>query len=238
MVCSERIPLLSRGVASQYSYADQPTSQILVGSSSLHYANGAVHSHLSELGWVQYNLPDGTTYYSHLTRKVTTDLDLRSERILRAVTIWVEERENETVSVEVEGWLLESKDTAARAKKKSGWGRQNKKEEEPIYLERWWVDHHHRSVTKGIGGAGEHVGYSRSHAYTNGYGNDNGKGKKQAKHAKHANEDRKSFSCEKIFDQLFFPQTSIWNIVTGHSWSLILPISLFLNEPKQKRSMC
>jgi hypothetical protein len=55
-------------------------------------------------------------------------------------------------------------------------------------LERWWVDHHQRSVTKGIGG--EHAGYGRNHAYANGHGH--GKGTKQATHAKSAQEDRKS----------------------------------------------
>jgi hypothetical protein len=93
------------------------------------------------------------------------------------------------VSADVEGWLLESKDKAAKAKKSGGWGRKNKKEEEPVYLERLWVDHHQRSVTKGIGG-GEHTGYGRNHAYGNGHGH--GKGKKQATHAKSAEEDRKS----------------------------------------------
>jgi hypothetical protein len=174
----ERIPLLSRATANEYSHT-------LVGSSSARYATSNIRSTLSELGWVEYNLPDGTTYYSHLTRKLTTDLDMRSERILRAVTLWVEERENEGTSADVEGWLVESKDRAAKAKKSSGWGRKNKKEEEPVYLEKWHIDHHHRKVTKAIG-AGEH-GHGQSHAYANGHGH--GKGKMQATHAKPVEED-------------------------------------------------
>jgi hypothetical protein len=181
VVYSERIPLLSRATANEYSHT-------LVGSSSARYATSNIRSTLSELGWVEYNLPDGTTYYSHLTRKLTTDLDMRSERILRAVTLWVEERENEGTSADVEGWLVESKDRAAKAKKSSGWGRKNKKEEEPVYLEKWHIDHHHRKVTKAIG-AGEH-GHGQSHAYANGHGH--GKGKMQATHAKPVEEDRES----------------------------------------------
>lgn len=124
-----------------------------------------------------------------MNRKLTTDLDLRSERILRAVTLWVEERENEGVTVDVEGWLVELKDKPAKAKKKSGgWGRKDKKDDEPVDLERWWVDHQQRSVTKGITSGGEHAGYGRNHGHSNGH--DHGKGKKQATQAKIAQEDR------------------------------------------------
>lgn len=138
---------------------------------------------------MEYNLPDGTTYYSHLTKRLTTDLDLRSERILRAVTLWIEERENESVGVDLEGWLKESSSKNAKAKKRSGWGSKKNKDGSPIFLERHWVDHHQRSVFKDDVEVGKYAGYGRNHAHTNGHA---GKGKNHASSIpKSSAEDRK-----------------------------------------------
>ena len=91
------------------------------------------------------------------------------------------------MSLDVEGWLVEDK--VAKAKKSSGWGKKSKKDEQPVYLERWWVDHQQRRVTKGMGSV-EHIGYGRNRGYANGHGH--GKGKKQAASIKIV-EDRRFF---------------------------------------------
>jgi len=99
----------------------------------------------------------------------------------------MEERETESAGIDMEGWLKESSDKNIK-KKKSGWGgRKNKKEDDLVFLERYWVDHHRRSVSKD----GEVIGYGRNHAYTNGHGH-HGKGKKQAHASKVMEEDRMS----------------------------------------------
>ncbi|TEB32086.1 hypothetical protein FA13DRAFT_284021 [Coprinellus micaceus] len=49
-----------------------------------------VNPKLHDLGWVEYHLPDGTSYYVHPTLRVTTDVNLRSERLLDDVTDWLD----------------------------------------------------------------------------------------------------------------------------------------------------
>jgi hypothetical protein len=46
---------------------------------------------LHELGWLEYHLPDGSFYYVHPTRKVTTDVNLRDEKVLSEVTVYLED---------------------------------------------------------------------------------------------------------------------------------------------------
>jgi len=100
------------------------------------------------------HLPDGSVYYDHPTRRVTTDLNLRIERILFAVDGWMEERKDETLDVSVGGWLREADGKRHVPKKASGgwWGR--KKAEEVIYFERLWVDRYARSVENDGNGNG------------------------------------------------------------------------------------
>src|SRR6266540_2503697 len=146
IILSERIPLLARSPPNGYSQAPSATHNVSGPSTS--WATSNTQARLIDLGWIEYNLPDGTTYYSHMTKKLTTDLNLRSERILNAVTLWMEERETESAGIDMEGWLKESSDKNIK-KKKSGWGgRKNKKEDDLVFLERYWVDHHRRSVSK------------------------------------------------------------------------------------------
>ena len=46
---------------------------------------------LHDLGWLEYHLPDGSFYYVHPTRKVTTDVNLRDEKVLSEVTVYLED---------------------------------------------------------------------------------------------------------------------------------------------------
>ena len=205
---SERIPLLPTApdrYLHTYGHNSQATATEnrvppVVGPST--WTNGDTQPRLLDLGWVEYSLPDGTIYYSHLTKRLTTDLDLRSERIIHAVTLWVEDRESESISVDLEGWLKES---STKAKKRSGWGsKKNKKEEDPVFLERYWVDHQQRSVFKEDGQDGKNTGYGRNYAYTNGHGQGHaGKGKKQATKPKVSEDDRK-FHLIPTFDDQFY----------------------------------
>ena len=204
MTNSERIPLLptapdrylhTYGHNSQATTAENRVSPV-VGPST--WTNGSTQPRLLDLGWVEYSLPDGTTYYSHLTKRLTTDLDLRSERILHAVTLWVEDRESESIGVDLEGWLKES---SKKAKKSSGWGsKKNKKEEDPVFLERYWVDHHQRTVSKEDGEDGKNAGYGRNYAYTNGHA---GKGKKHANSKPKVSEEDRKFHLVPAFDEQF-----------------------------------
>jgi hypothetical protein len=156
---------------------------------------------LLDLGWVGYSLPDGTTYYSHQT-KSTTDLDLRSERIIHAVTLWVGDREGENIGVNLEGRLKES---STKAEKRSGWGsKKSKKEDDPVFLERYRVDHQQRSVFKDDGADGKNTGYGRNCAYTNGHGQGHaGKGKKQANSKPKVSEEDRKFHVVPTFGDQF-----------------------------------
>jgi len=128
-------------------------------------------------------------YYVHPTRRVTTDLNLRVDRILFAVDGWLEERKDETLDVGVEGWLREASGKKHTSKKASGggWLSGKKKTEEVISLERFWVDHHARSVVKDVDDV---VGYARGHVHGHG---GHGKGKKQAGSMPKSDEDRTFF---------------------------------------------
>ena len=143
---------------------------------------------LHDLGWLEYHLPDGSVYYVHPTRRVTTDLNLRIERILFAVDGWMEERKDETLDVSVEGWLREADGKKHVQKKASGgwWGGKNKAEE-VIYFERFWVDHHARSVVKDGDEGRKAISYARGHGH--GYGG-HGKGKKPSSPPQKSTEDR------------------------------------------------
>lgn len=83
-------------------------------------------------------------YYVHPARRVTTDVSLRSERVLDAVEAWLNDKRDESLDVGVEAWLREAKGGAA---KKGGWGA-GKKGASEVLLERYWVDHHARTVVK------------------------------------------------------------------------------------------
>ncbi|KAF9552621.1 hypothetical protein CPC08DRAFT_768163 [Agrocybe pediades] len=138
------------------------------------------HPKLHEYGWLEYRLPDGSVYYVHPTRRLTTDVDLRSERMLMAVEKWVDEKDGEnggfdgdglgglrggkTINVGVEGWLKEAK-SAAGGQKKPAKGQSY----QPVFFERFWVDHIRRTVvrdeeekSRGSGYVGRGMGYGSS----------------------------------------------------------------------------
>ncbi|KAF8804295.1 hypothetical protein BYT27DRAFT_6700590 [Phlegmacium glaucopus] len=98
------------------------------------------HPKLHNLGWLEYYLPDGTVYYVHPTTRVTTEINLRSERMLTGVERFLEDHGKDhpggagsaaegTVAAGGEIWL---RDVGTA---KSG-----------MVLERWWVDHRVRTV--------------------------------------------------------------------------------------------
>ncbi|KAF9445219.1 hypothetical protein P691DRAFT_282686 [Macrolepiota fuliginosa MF-IS2] len=62
---------------------------------------------LHELGWIEYHLPDGMFYYVHPTRRVTTDVNLRTEKVLTAVTGYLE-NVKENVPSGCELWLRDA----------------------------------------------------------------------------------------------------------------------------------
>ncbi|KAJ3505857.1 hypothetical protein NLJ89_g7196 [Agrocybe chaxingu] len=186
----ETLPLLSRQ-AGKSNYLNTSTQGHKHGASSTHHVlisplapspsswttYGNSHPRLHELGWLEYHLPDGTVYYVHPTRRITTDINLRSERLLDAVSSWLDERRDESPNVGVECWLKEVKDPKKASK--SGWGRKSGNSEAPVVLERYLVDHHVRTVVKDDEEERSLVGFGRNHAYSNGHGG-HGKGKKQA----------------------------------------------------------
>lgn len=83
---------------------------------------------LHDLGWIEYHLPDGTFYYVHPTHRVTTDVNLRFEKVLNGVTAFLENLKD-NVPTGCEMWLRD--------------GRDSKKKFAPV---RSWVNHQTRSV--------------------------------------------------------------------------------------------
>ncbi|PPQ65741.1 hypothetical protein CVT24_011774 [Panaeolus cyanescens] len=140
---------------------------------------------LHSLGWLEYHLPDGMFYYVHPTRKMVTDLNLRRDGVLDRVTAWMEEdgREGESVGVFVEGWVVERVDGVPKALGKKGKGRKVERDPRTMVLERYWVDHHARSVVKDeevLMPPGRGNGYGNGHgSYSYGYGGV-GKGKRHS----------------------------------------------------------
>ena len=142
---SERTPLLPRTpTPSRRHKAYAPPVAPQPASSSWDAHGLARQPRLHELGWLEYHLPDGSVYYVHPARRVTTDVNLRSERYLDAVEAWLDDRRDESLDVGVEAWLREAKGGAA---KKGGWSA-GKKGAPEVRLERFWVDHHARTVVK------------------------------------------------------------------------------------------
>jgi hypothetical protein len=89
---------------------------------------------LHELGWIEYQLPDGTVYYVHPTRRVTTDVDLRIESILDIVTAFLERQKDGIVQQGMELWIREGQ--TQKFKSRQG----------ILVPMRCWVDHRKRAV--------------------------------------------------------------------------------------------
>jgi hypothetical protein len=160
---SESLPLLSRpGTPTKHkptSYLQtgiHPRSHNLASVSPLNYSgsqsttsNGhaqswyphpGAHPRLHNLGWLEYHLPDGTVYYVHPTSRVTTEINLRSERLLTGVELFLAEHGKDQSGSAMEGVLANGGEIWLRdvGTAKSG-----------MVLERWWVDHRLRMVVMG-----------------------------------------------------------------------------------------
>ena len=92
------------------------------------------HSRLHTLGWIEYHLRDGTVYYVHPTSRVTTEINLRSERMLTSVEKFLADHDKDpsVAGVNVEFGEIWLRDVGTA---KSG-----------MVLEKWWVDHMARTV--------------------------------------------------------------------------------------------
>ena len=180
-VRSETLPLLSYpGTPSNYeptSYlrtSANPQSRNLVSISPLVYSasksttsNGNAnfwrphddfHPTLHTLGWLEYHLSDGTVYYVHPANRVTTEIDLRSERMLIDVERFLADYSKDQSSSAMEGTLTSGGEIWLRdvGTAKSG-----------LVLERWLVDHRSRTVVM-VGNEYEHTrkGFGKGKAKT------------------------------------------------------------------------
>jgi hypothetical protein len=99
---------------------------------------------LHTLGWLEYHLPNGTVYYVHLADKMTTEINLRSERMLTGVERFLADYSEDQSGSVMEGTL----DSCSEI-----WLRDVGTE---LILERWWVDHRLRTVVIG-GDENEHA---------------------------------------------------------------------------------
>ncbi|GLB34349.1 hypothetical protein LshimejAT787_0112330 [Lyophyllum shimeji] len=96
-------------------------------------AFGTVRLH--NLGWLEYQLPDGTTYYVHPTRRVCADLDLRDEDTIEALVAYFERRiDGSGAPAGMELWLS-GEEKSKRRRKGNGF--------EPMRL---WVNHKLRTA--------------------------------------------------------------------------------------------
>ena len=103
---SERRPLLSRPVTpNKTSYLRPTGSGSADFSSRLGRSSSSVSTPLlHNLGWIEYVLPDASSYYVHPTMRVTTDIDLRNTKKLEAVTSYFDHK-NAGAAVGLEVWL-------------------------------------------------------------------------------------------------------------------------------------
>lgn len=129
----ESRPLLSdAGTSKHRSYLASSRGYLEVSPQSPSHATSLNAPRLHELGWLEYHLPDGTFYYVHPTRRITTDINLRVDKLLNAITEYFENSSTPTPSgiAHQELWLRD----AGTAKK-------------GFVPLKSWVDHHARTVT-------------------------------------------------------------------------------------------
>jgi hypothetical protein len=75
---------------------------------------------LHDLGWIEYQLPDGTVYYVHPTRRVTTDVDLRIDSVLDIVTEYINRLRDGSAPQGMEMWVREGQAQKSKSKSKHG----------------------------------------------------------------------------------------------------------------------
>ncbi|KAF5369694.1 hypothetical protein D9615_010149 [Tricholomella constricta] len=153
---SETRPLLSRpGSPKNTSYL-QPSSRNAVNvsaqsgmpaSSAWPLQATSQGPRLHDLGWIEYQLPDGTVYYVHPTRRVTADIDLREDKKLDAVIAYFEHhKDSGGAPAGMELWLCENEANSG----KRGF--------QPV---RFWVNHKQRMVSLDQSSANGDAGRSR-----------------------------------------------------------------------------
>ena len=110
------------------------------GTPSEHKPLPDAHPRLHTLCWLEYHLPDGTVYCVHPMNRVTTEINLRRERKLTDVELFLADCSKDQSGSAMEGRLTFSGEIWLRdvGTAKSG-----------LVLERWWVDHRLRTVVMG-----------------------------------------------------------------------------------------
>ena len=86
-----------------YSFSQSTTSD---GNANFWHPHPTTHPRLHmlhTLGWQEYCLPDGTVYYVHPTNRVTTEINLRSERMLTDVERFMADYSNDQSGSAMEG---------------------------------------------------------------------------------------------------------------------------------------
>jgi hypothetical protein len=126
------------------------------------------HPRLHTLGWLEYYLSDGAVYYVHPTTRVTTEINLRSERMLNGVERFLEDHGKDHPGSAMDG-------TAATGGEV--WLRDVGSAKSGMILQRWWVDHRVRTV----------VLFDDEHEHGR---KGSGKGKAKKGSAAHVEEDR------------------------------------------------
>ena len=136
--CSETLPLLSRPASPKTAYlnppsnptphigTDSPSSSARPLGSSARTLQSSIPRRLRKLGWTEYRLPDNTVYYVHPTRRITTDIDMREDKMLdRAVALL----KRKVVPPGLELWFREREHT-----------------KKAFFARMFWVDHGRRTV--------------------------------------------------------------------------------------------
>lgn len=90
------------------------------------------NTRLRSLGWLEYSLPDSTSYYVHPTLRITSDIDLRDTKKLDAVSSYIDGGQIQKLPVGTELWLRD--------------GPSKKSKGDVFTAVRYWIDHEHRSA--------------------------------------------------------------------------------------------
>ena len=176
-----------------------------------HHHHGA-HPRLHDLGWLEYHLPDGTVYYVHPTNRMTTEINLRNERMLSGVESFLADHSSKDQS-----------GTGGMEGTASGcetWLRDVGTAKSGLVLERWWVDHRLRTVVMS-GDEHEHESARKG----------SGKGKAKKGGAVFSEEDREfllhSLTCNTLLNGFLYKELDTeyryWSFMEAHPAHNSLP---------------
>ncbi|KAF5355395.1 hypothetical protein D9757_012541 [Collybiopsis confluens] len=135
----------SHPAAAHLNVSENPSSNSSITWPQMKTPSHTSSPRLHRLGWIEYALPDATTYYSHPTFRVTTDIDLRNLTKLDAVTHYLENRtlhDGSRTPPGYELWLKEGTLADAKGVRKKR-GLVQPKAFVPV---KYWVDHKKRIV--------------------------------------------------------------------------------------------